>query len=299
MNVILRPACNRPEMLHISIETEIAARKYCEPLSDLLTIFVIDAGDNAKVIELAKAYPYKKEIIIRDTQYGLTKNILEGMKTAFSKSDDYIFYIEDDIIVHKTYFQYMDTALELCDKKKFTIVSSFSFTNSGDINKVARGNRYSALGPIIMKPFFDKYILQHVNDAYYKDDGSRISYIKNLDKQNEKYFVKGYKYRDFSSCHNEQAGLINRLIDVAKIEGDGEILLPYISRAVHIGFYGKNRPGKVNGNNFEERLRNIKNIISSKDTSRIPNSAKYGDYQRLSGKLNEWDGTLKFWIKPK
>lgn len=288
----MRMACDRPEMLHLSLESEVKARQRYKFTSDLLTLFIIDEGDNTEVIKLAEKYPFKKEIIIRDKKFGLTKNILGGMQTAFSRSDDYIIYIEDDILLHETFFVYLDAALTTLSPDEFTVLLSYSSNNAGNVNKVVKKTKYSSIGSLIQKSFFQKYISPHIHDKYYKTDASRAKYIVDFDNKYKKYWEKSYRYATRVGMHNEQAGLINRLVDIAAIEEGKYSILPLVSRSIHIGFYGKNRPGSLTGTGFDERLQNLRNIFSTGDSSKIPNSGKYNDYQQFSYKLEDWSGKI-------
>ena len=293
MNVILRPVFNRPEMFFLSLEYEKLAREYYKFSSDLLTIFVIEHGSDAKTKELVRSYPYNKEIIKREKQFGLSKNILEGMKSAFNLSDNFIIYIEDDILLHKTYFQYMDVLLNMFSEKEYTIFSASSADNSEkNVNALYKGHHYTALAPLITKSFFNRYLEVCVDPVYYKDTSSRNKFINALNYKYKKYVGKGYKF--VNDKYNEQAGLINRLVDVAFIEEDKCIITPYVSRQLHIGYYGKNRPGgKIPGKNFDEKLVSLREIIKDPvKMYQLSTTKQYNDYLTWSPELETWDGTL-------
>lgn len=287
-NAILRPVWNRPEMLFLSIESEIKARKYFEPAEGFVTIFAVEYGTPTKVLDIIEEYPFEKHIIFRKTECGLTKNILEGMKTASSIADDYIIYLEDDIIIHETYFKFMTVFLNLIKTKigKFSYLSSGSGPNANPC-KVSRCRGYSALAPIISKEFFIKYIEPCAITTYYND---RWQFILNLSKkyQHNKAWIYGVTKR-----WNEQAGLISRLVNVAEFE---ESMYPFghsANRQMHIGFYGKNRKGKLVGGSFEERLEKLRDIITlPKKMYEATKSKEYNDYVIFSSKLDSWDGTL-------
>lgn len=286
--VILRPVWNRPEMLFLSIESEIKARKCFEPESGSVTIFVVEYGAPIKILKILEDYPFEKEIIIRKTECGLTKNILEGMKTAFNTASDYIIYLEDDILLHETYFKFMTTFVNLIKAKigKFSYLSSGSSPNA-DPCKVSRCKGYSALAPIISKEFFIKYIEPCAVSAYYDD---RWQFILDLSKkhQHNKAWIHGVTKR-----WNEQAGLISRLVNIAEFE---ENMYPFghsANRQMHIGFYGKNRKGSLTGENFEKRLKKLRYIItSSKKMYDATKSKEYNDYKTFSPNLDSWDGSL-------
>lgn len=292
MNVIMRPVFNRPEMLYLSIEYEKIARKYFNFPSDTTTLFIIEYNSPASVLELVASYPFRKEEIMRKEKFGLSKNILLGMKEAFKIADSFVIHLEDDVLLHKTYFQYMDILLNMFSKDEYSILSPYNGDDVGDVHKVYRGHHYAALAPLIDKEFFEDYVEPCITETYYENYNTRDKFCKALAakyKDNELY-----KYRNKPGMHNEQAGLINKLIDIALIEEGKYVVRPYINRQQHIGYFGKNRPGgRLPGQNFEERLANLREII--KDANKMYNlsaSKQYNDYKIFSPKLDEWDGAL-------
>ena len=179
-NVMMRPACNRPEMLYLSIESEIQAREYHKFPSDLKTVFVLDKGYDKKTMEIIRDYPYSKEIVSRDQKFGLSKNILEGMKHCFAQTDEYIIYVEDDIVLHRTYFQYMDKLLEMFDPSEYSVLMGYNMENKGDVNAVSKSNFYKALATIMRKDFFNDYLKPCISSVYYKDFNTRDKFVRAL-----------------------------------------------------------------------------------------------------------------------
>jgi hypothetical protein len=279
----MRPVYNRPEMLYLSIAAEKKAREHYD-LEDLTTLFVVEHGSPDITLKLIDKYPFPKKCIFRDRQYGLTINILEGMKTAFEGANDYIIYIEDDILVHKTYFQYMDVLMGM--KEPFSVLSSYCKEDGPGVRLVFKDHHYAALAPLISKHFHQEYILPHSVPEYYSNPPAFVTAINN------KYMShKCYKYKD--TKHWEQAGMINRLVDVALIEEGLYVLRPEINRHMHIGYYGKNRQGELKGKTFKERLGNLIEIVKSPDRMyQEAQSKQYDDYKVFSERLKTWDGTL-------
>lgn len=289
-NVILRPVFNRPEMLFLSFEYEQKAREYYNFPEDFITLFLIEFGADKKVKDLVKSYPYPAKYVVREKKFGLTINILEGMKVAFDLADDFVIHLEDDILLHETYFKYIDLLLsepELEDK--WSVISPYSKNDDGDVHVVEKKHHYAALAPVISKKFHVDYVLPCSNKNYYSNPPKFITEINNKYKE---HWKRKYKYTN--TAHYEQAGLINRLVDVALIEEDKYVIMPQVNRQQHIGYFGKNRPGGVlPGRHFEDRLENLREII--KDPSimyKLSSTKQYNDYLAFSPKLNEWNGTL-------
>lgn len=286
-NIIMRPVYNRPEMLALSLEYEVAAREYYDYPDELTTLFIVEYGADEKTKDLVKSYSFPKKILQRPKKFGLSMNILEGFKVAFDLSEEYVIYIEDDILVHKTYFEYMDKLKSMVDK--FSVLSAYHFDDGGDVHDVYQRNHYAALAPLISKKFFEEYVKPHAKKDYY---GQRQRYINGLDAQYANN--KDYKYSK-SRAHNEQAGMINRLVDVAWIEEKLPVYMPKVNRQQHIGYFGKNRPGgSIPGKNYEERLANLRKIIQDpKAMFQLAGTKAYNDYKAMpEDKLKKWNGTL-------
>ncbi len=303
MNVIMRVAWNRPEMLQVSIEHEVKAREYYTIDGDFITIFVVDYNPPEKTLEIISKYPFPKKVLIREKPLGLTPNILRGMKIAFKFTDDYIIYLEDDICVHETYFEFLDKIMNMDNICDYSIISAYNKNDDGNVNEIYKGHHYCACGPLITRKFFEEYIVKHAHADYYgtfkeehKNFGVRANYINTLNEtyKDHSKAKEYYKYMG-SGAHNEQAGLINRLVDIALMEKDWWVIMPRVNRQQHIGYYGKNRPGGViPGRSYEERLENLKEIIKSSDKMyELSSTKQYNDYLTFSPKLDGWDGTLR------
>jgi len=291
-NVIMRPVYNRPEMLALSIEYEKAARDYFGDTSSITTVFLVEYGAPSAIFELIDSYEFKKVVVQRERKMGLSINILEGFKFAFSLADSFVIHLEDDVLLHKTYFNYMKILLTMDEIKPFSVLSPFDFKNGEDVNAVRKAHHYAALAPLINKEFYDKYILKCSNDDYYRNS---LNFVVALGERYKDFWgPDGYKYKG-TATHYEQAGLINRLVDCAMIDFKAHVIQPNINRQLHIGFYGKNRPGgSIPGNTFEERLSNLREIIKSSDKMYELSATKcYNDYLTWSPRLDEWDGTLR------
>jgi len=287
--ILMRPVYNRPEMLYLSIEAEIEARNYYKFSDSLLTLFIIEHGADPICIDIIKQYPAKSYCIFRQTKLGLTTNILEGFKDAFNLTSDYVLYIEDDVLPHKTFFKYLDVILNMPEIEKASIISSFNKDDNGDVHVLYKGYHYAAICTTIFKKFYLDYVYPNSLPRYYNDT---YGYIAHLDKQ-----YKGnklYKYQKLA--HVEQAGLINRCVDINHIQEDGYVIMPEVNRSQHIGFTGKNRPGGViPGESFYSRLENLREIIlDANKLYKASATPQYNDYKVFSPKLENWTGSLRF-----
>lgn len=207
-------------------------------------------------------------------------------------ADSFVIHLEDDVLLHKTYFQYMKILLNMKEVNPFSVLSPYNADNSGNVDEVRKAHHYAALAPLISKSFYVDYIAKYSNENYYKNPAKFVVW---LGKQYEKYWgPDGYKYKD-SFTHYAQAGLINRLVDCAMIERDIYVIQPFVNRQLHIGFYGANRvlnkpiPGKT----FGERVENLREIINDADKMyAMAGSKEYNDYLTWSPALETWNKTL-------
>lgn len=315
----MRPVYNRPEMLQLSIEYEIKARQKAGIRdNEYLTLFLIEYGASRKVIQIAKSYPYpavyryrRREYESLDIynalfnrkkywRYGISRNLLEGMKDAFQLSDEYVLMIEDDILIHETYFQYINVLLGMPEIFPFSAISAsrngmFAWANntvhqdqSGNATIVRKGHDYSPWGPLLGKWFFMKYVLPYANEEFYEN---RLQAMEKLNAKYTRFFGREYKYTDIK--HGEQAGLINRLVDVAMIDDGAYVITPDLDRQIHIGFYGANRgKNKINGLTFKGRVQNLYDMIQQRKLYDFAKRKKYNDYRYFSEDLASWDGKM-------
>ena len=278
-------------MLKLSIEYEVKARNYHNLPGELLTVFLVEHGSPQETLDLVQSYPFPSVIIQREKKLGLTINILEGMRQSFELTTDFLIHLEDDILLHETYFQYMHEALYGDLGGPFSVISAYNNTDGDDPSTVYLGHYYAALAPLINKYMWDKYMNQLACEDYYKNPAG---FVVALNEQYKEHWGGKYKYKD--STHWEQAGLFNRVIDIALIEDNAYVLTPKINRQIHIGFYGKNRAmgEAIPGNTFEKRVENLREIITDADRMYAMTGSKcYNDYKVFSPKLDEWDGILR------
>lgn len=290
--IIMRPCYNRPEMFALSLEYEIQAREYFDIGSELRTVFVVEYNSPKIILDLIDKYPYTKAVIQRESNYGLSKNILEGMRDCFDSTDDYVIYIEDDILLHKTYFMYIHEVLNMPELSNYSVISSDGMNDNGPVNVVKKAQGYAALAPVISKKFYRDFIEPCSTDKFYT---SPMNFVLAL---NDKYkeFQKDKTYRYTNAAHRQQAGVINRLTDAANIEQGMYVVRPFVTRMQHIGIYGHNRRmgTDLSGKTFEDRLNHLRKIILDKDLMyQMAGSKEYNDYKIFSPSLDTWDGTLE------
>lgn len=292
-NFIIRPLYNRPEMLCASIEYEINAREYFVN-DDYITIFAVEHGADPLCLKLIEKYPYEKMVVIRPFRYYGWRNIPEAFRQAFGFADDHVINIEDDSLIHKTYFKYVNEALNLVGRKNYSVINaSRRNVEDTDANKIGYFDLFEGPSCLINKYFFLKYVDQYVNEDYYRNRNVVINQINIRNKNDPRSKYRKDRRNEF--MHVGWDGMVNRLIDTANIEEGMHSISPFCDRQMHIGFYGFNRKGKfpLDSNNFVERLNFLDKVINDVDLMTKYGGGGYSDYKLFSEKLlSSWDGSL-------
>ena len=289
-NIMLFAVWNRPEMFKLVTESLVEAYNYY-PFPDLKFVFAVESPQDPKVIDLINEFPFEVELVVtRKNHAGLSRNILEAMKIAMDKTDQFMFFQADDIIVHKTFFKFYDTILN-SDFGKVSTYSLAIYKDDGEVNKLFRCHHYDAAGACINKKFWLDYILDCSNEDFYSN---RPKFIHSLDLKYSEYYPELYKYKAGISEHNQQAGLINRLVDISMIKEGYFTIKSDLSRVRNIGFYGRNRPGAmISGDTFEQRLNNLRELVKDKSSIYEATATKrYSDYVNFDERLDSWDGSV-------
>jgi len=294
-NIMLFAVWNRPEMLKIVMESLLEAHEY-HALPDIEFVFAVEYPNDAKVLDLVKKFPLPtREIIVRKERYALSKNILEGMKVAMDLSSDYVLFQADDIVVHKTFFKFYDILINSVNLEEISTCTTAIYKEDGDINLIHKGHFYDAAGAFITKRFHQDYIKPCSSPAFYNNKPKFATALDAKYRDHWKPNKSGdYKYEHGIAEHHQQAGIIHRLVDVARIEEGLHSLKVDVSRVRNIGFYGRNRPGgSLQGNNFDERLSFLRSIVNDRDAIyKLTGTKQYADYVNFDSSLDGWDGNL-------
>lgn len=291
MNILIRSVFNRPEMLYLSIKYEIAARKYYQN-DDIKTIFAVDYGGDPGCLDVIKRYPFEKFVIQRPYRHKVCANIMEALRATTQHIDTYFINLEDDCVLHKTYFKFVDEALKLIPDKKFSVLTTWGLSPHGDPSVLKPGVFSCGPGTVISKYFFDKYMLEHATETYYRNWIPTIDAVnrRNEINPNAKYSIKKGNQHD----HLDWDGLMNRLVDTALFEEGVHSYSSLCYRLLHIGFFGFNRPyGRYPKelDTFTKRVEFLeRGIYEPKLLEQL--DGVYKDYNTFDSRLDSWDGGL-------
>lgn len=293
--ILMRPLFNRPEMLYLSIKYEIIARKYFD-LDNVFTLFVVDYGAPQKCLDIIKEYPFRYAVIQRPHRFRPCANIAEGIRTIANMEEnvDYVINLEDDCILHKTYFEYIHKATEVLRDVKYSTITSWGLSPHGDPTKLQKGSYFCGPGTLINLDFFRKYIMPYVTEEYYRNFVPTVDAINKRNSTNP-----NAKYKEGNLTHLDWDGVANRLIDTAIFEEDMYSYSSMCYRLLHIGFYGYNR-GHGRGwpeqlVTFEDRINYLESCIFNPEAlSQLDGT--YTDYSTFDTRLDKWDGSLELQV---
>lgn len=298
MNFILRPLYQRPEMLRLSIDSEIAAREHhCG--THLHTLFLVEYGADPICLEIISKYPYPHTVIKRSTRMNPVGNILEGLKAAAMAEvnggdvvPEYAINIEEDCFLHESFFTFVEKATSMLSDRKYSAITTWGKSNEGASDVLTTGTYFCGPGTIVNLDFFRRYVMPYATQDYYRDFYSSIMPVNYRNHENpySKYHSKyGNQYQ-----HLDWDGLTNRLVDAALFEEGINSYSSECFRLLHIGFYGFNRHGgkfPKELKSFESRVDFLKRSIFDSDFM-ASLDGHYKDYAVFSEAMETWNGEL-------
>jgi hypothetical protein len=286
-DVVLIPCWRRPEFLWHCLENLTRA----EGIENLHVIFRPDHGHDPAIHQIIAEFAARLASCEVDVPprcpYRRSKqssNVLSGYLLAASKARQYVFMIEEDIIIARDFFRWHYAVQEL----EPTLFCSLSTLNTNRVVPSSDDPQvyyrttfdYCSLGVCFARPIITQLIAPHVRRAYFEDPKG--------------YCVSQFPSSQLGAGYTEQDGLIRRIQ-----EAQGErvpIAYPYRPRAFHAGFIGYHRAGRLRGT-LSERIQQVGNIIYNSDTMRqaIDNPEHVADSVPITLDTPPWQ---KLWHLP-
>lgn len=251
-DIVIIPAFNRPEYLYFTL---LLIRE--EPLhAEMKYLFALDYGYSKKCLEvideMMKGLDY--EIVYHNgTRFGAMKqsyNLLETYRKATEQAKEFVFLIEDDIFIGKSFFKshyqihakHPDLFCSIGSKlhnpqssKPQTMVATTCQTSPDSI--------YQSWGVCFRKSVLKELVLIHANENYYK--------------RHTQYMMSAFPTHWLKTTFTEQDGLIRRIADLS----GRSIGYPDYPRCYHAGIWSYHRDGeKVSAWSFEKRLNFIQDV---------------------------------------
>lgn len=276
---IIIPSYNRWIYLRMCLETlskcRLADKYDCYILVDAVDDNVCDGATIKVCEEFQDSNPFKSyNVVKRSSNYGLTKNILNGLKETIGCGHDLTVVIENDLICSLDCLEVGVYALEngLFDADDIFSMCGCSGTDQYYSDKQDKYNKHWWHKSLLV--YYPKksweYISDFVTDEYYgekntrKQEGIMKSYLYNkfadkIIKANPDPKIHTSLIKDGVVRYPLQAGLMNCIV----LSNNFKQLSPYCSRAKHIGAVGWNQKFKQ----FSHVPNNIKqDIIDNPDS---------------------------------
>ncbi len=267
-DICIIPVFNRPEYLQYTLKF-IRTNPDCK---DIKFIFAADYGHSHRCINVihAEMQGMDCEIIKRlQSPYREMKqsfNLLEAYKYAASIAKDFIYLIEDDIFVGKSFFK-SHRQIHAKFPQLFCSIGSH-LHNKAQVDKpqtmvvdtcqMSKNSIYQSWGVCFRKDVVKNLIAPHACEYYYKKP---VQYMMSKFHQ---HWLKG--------TFTEQDGLIRRIADTCKL-GIG---YPDYPRCYHAGIWSYHRAGeKAFTWSYEKKLQFIKDTCF--DASKMKKYDEYGD----------------------
>jgi hypothetical protein len=274
-DVVVTPLWRRPEFFKVWVELI----QKCTGADKLLYIFCLDYGYNTIHDELIQEFPFEYGVIrMPKTSFKLGKqsyNVLNGMLQAAGITNEYVFYIEEDIFPAKDFFP-MHYEIHKQQPNIFcsigTRCNNTDWKTTDDIGAyyLSPNPDYQSWGSCFKKTKINNYIKPHFNGEYFSNPNA---YCKKLFDGS----IVGDRF-------TEQDGLIRRIVE----KTDLKIAYPHVPRAYHAGFYGYNRQGKGKHLGYDEKLKLVREVVFDYDKMRehCVNDGYFKDSQPVDLSVN-------------
>jgi hypothetical protein len=244
-DILLVPCWRRPEMLWHCIDNICKA----EGIEAMHVVFRPDSGfdpDNLAVIrEHAKRLPSHEIQPAPRCPYRRTKlsaNILLGYLDAAARARRHVYMVEEDIMVGRDFFRWHAQRAGLfCSIAVRNHNREVHTPDDPDGYYLSSGD-YCSWGVCFDVAVIRERIAPHVNLAYLR--------------RPKRYLRGRFARSKVSLGFVEQASLLRRIQELDSLP----IAYPATPRAFHAGFYGRNRPGTIEGA-LQERVRRLDGMI--------------------------------------
>jgi hypothetical protein len=249
-DVVVLPCWRRPEFLWHCLDNLAKA----EGIGDITVIVRPDTGfapENLEVVHgFAERLPHLELQYPTPAPYRRTKqsaNILLGYLLAAARTKEFVFLIEEDVMVGRDFFRWHR---EVHSTSSTPLFCSIAVNNPNrrlmlppDIEDyyLSTGD-YCSTGMCFDKRILQSKLAQHVNMRYMR--------------RPKKYIRRHFRSSHIGLGFVEQDGLIRRIQEESQLP----IAWPCVPRAFHAGFYGYNRQGGLTGA-LPERIRILAETI--------------------------------------
>jgi hypothetical protein len=255
-DVVLLPCWQRPEFLWHCIDNLSQA----DGIDDIHVIFRPDTGFAPDILDVIRTQgqrlasfeiQFPPACPFRRTKQ--SANVLLGYLHAARKARQFVFLIEEDIMVARDFFRW-HREVHAQQPAIFCSIATKNHNRDLTLPPDADGyycstGDYCSWGVCMDRRVIKELIAPHVNMRYFRKP--------------KRYLRRHFPDSAVSPAFVEQDGLIRRIQEGSQ----RSLVYPCVPRAYHAGFYGYNRPGGVDGS-LADRVRQIAAIIYSVEAMR-------------------------------
>jgi len=277
-DICIIPCFDRPEFVMCCVEKLLR----CPEAANVRILFAVDdhteLHPHAEIAHAIGMVSRPQDIVIRKgpTPWrGNSANVLGALKMAATLAGEYVFIVEDDVIVADDFFRWSYAVHR--QEEPFASVAVRN-TNGGapaqcpnDATAFYLSQRdYSSLGVCLPLSSVDE-IIKHALPEYYSNPVG--------------YCMAMFPHSRLNRIHAEQDGLIRRII-----ERDGlHVAWPCVPRAFHAGFVGYNRAGNHLSGSLSARCAKLRGMIGSRDALNAQADPAWRDIEPCALTGNHWD----------
>jgi hypothetical protein len=235
-DIVVLPCWRRPEFLWHCLDNISRA----EGSADLTVMLRPDTGFSTDNLEIARSFADRLQIEISHATpapYKRTKqsaNVLLGYLHAAASAKQYVFLIEEDVMVGRDFFRWHREVQSAVANPLFCSIGTRNpnrtLTLPDDVTAyyLSSGD-FCSIGVCFDKEILQEKVAPHVNMTYMAKP--------------KKYIRRHFKNSRIGLGFVEQDGLIRRIQEQTALP----IAWPCVPRGFHAGFYGYNRAGRVEG----------------------------------------------------
>jgi hypothetical protein len=255
-DVVVLPCWRRPEFLWHCLDNIAQA----EGATDLIIMLRPDTGHSADNLEVVRSFADRLPNIVvsypAPSAFRRTKqsaNVLLGYLEAAAQARQFVFLIEEDVMVARDYFRW-HREVHAAATNLFCSIASKNTNRKLTVPQDVTGyylsaGDYCSIGVCFDKQILTKMIAPYVNMAYLR--------------RPKKYIRRHFPTSPIGLGFVEQDGLIRRIQENAT----HQIAWPCVPRAFHAGFYGYNRSGGIEGG-LSSRIKLLADTIYDRNSMR-------------------------------
>ena len=259
-DIVLVPCWRRPEFLWHCIDNLCQA----DGVRDIHVIFRPDTGFAPDILDVIRTQgtrlpsfeiQYPPVCPFRRTKQ--SANILLGYLQAVPRARQFVFLIEEDIMVARDFFRW-HRKVHAQEPQLFCSIAAknhnrdISVSPDADAYYCTTGD-YCSWGVCMNRDVIKALVAPHINGGYFRKP--------------KRYLRHHFPASAVPLAFAEQDGLIRRIQKVSQ----KLLVYPCVPRAYHAGFYGYHRTGGVDGS-LKDKVQKLASIIYDVDAMRAATS---------------------------